>query len=345
MFSTARAYGLHVKIIKHLRREISLLHDSAALAELVIALRRLKPQIVHTHSSKAGILGRLAAKLAGVPIVVHTIHGLPFFPYQSTVKNRAYILAEQMAGRWTDKLLAVAEDMVRQGREVNLAPAEKFLIVPSPLEAEMFYRNEKQGEKVREYLDIPPGAFVVGMVARLAPLKGHEYLLEALEDLMPRHEELFCLLVGDGELRSEIEKRLSRSGLANRLCLTGLVQPRKIPELLWAMDMLVHTSLHEGLPRAVVQGLLAGLPVAAFDLDGAREVIEPGRTGYLIEPKSVQGLTEAIEAIVSGSGSVKPPSPQQIEQLAERFSWRVIVSKLEELYKEMLSQHREGVDV
>ena len=338
MFQTARAYGIDLQMLMHLRREISGVHDSLALAELIFAFRRFKPQVVHTHSSKAGILGRLAAKLAGVPIVVHTIHGLPFFPYQSRLTNSAYVLAERLAARWADKLVAVADDMVRQARKAELADAGKFVIVRSGLEQETFRRDDRRGKETRQRMGIPDSAFVVGMVARLAPLKGHKYLLDALGGLMDRQPNLRCLLVGDGTLRPEIEGKIQRSNLAGRVHLTGLIQPKQIPEMLWAMDMLVHTSLHEGLPRAVVQGLLAGLPVAAFNLDGAGEVIVDGRTGYLVTPESVNELQQAIEAVISGSGTVRPPSPQQIEELAQAFSWQVMVEKLERLYESVMKQ-------
>ena len=137
---------------------------------------------------------------------------------------------------------------------------------------------------------------MVGKLARLAPNKGHEFVLEAMGELMGRQPRLYCLLVGEGTLRAEIEARIKRMGVAERFRLAGLVEPSVVPEMLHAMDMLVHTSLHEGLPLAVVEALIAGLPVAAFDLDGAKEVIEADRTGYLLKPRCVAELSRAIEA-------------------------------------------------
>ena len=340
MFGAARAYGVNLEVLRHLRREVSPVHDPLALVELVSAFRRLKPQVVHTHSSKAGILGRLAARLAGVRIVVHTIHGLPFFPHQSRLTNGVYLFAERLAARWADKVVAVADDMVCQARRAELAEADKFITIRSGLEPEKFRRDSMGDQEVRRRLGIPNNAFVVGMVARLAPLKGHKYLLEALEGLMGSQPGLRCLLVGDGILRGEIERKIQGSNLAGKVHLTGLIQPKQVPEMLWAMDMLVHTSLHEGLPRAVVQGLLAGLPVVAFDLDGAKEVIADGQNGYLIRPESVGELQQAIRAVIDGSGTVKPPSPQQIEELAQKFSWQVMVEKLEGLYESLREQKR-----
>ena len=332
MFTQIARYGVKVEVIRSLRRAVNPVYDVFALLEIVSALGRLKPDVVHTHSSKAGILGRLAARLAGVPVVVHTVHGLPFFEYQNSLVNRVYVLAERVAARWADGIVAVADDMIEQACRAKVAPRGKFTTIYSGLETQTFFRDPVRGYQVRQRLGIPRDAFVVGKVARLAPFKGHKFLLNALDELMSRHGNLWCLLVGDGVLRSDIEQQLARSCWGDRVRLTGLIDPCQVPQMLWAMDMLVHTSLHEGLPRAVVQGLLAGLPVVAFDLDGAREVIEQGRTGYLVKPGCVADMVQAVESVVSGTGSVKAPSADVCASLAERFSWRRMVEELEGLY-------------
>jgi len=332
MLAQTVASGVEVEVIRHLRRAIQPVHDVLGLAELVIALKRLKPDVVHTHSSKAGILGRLAGRIAGVPVIVHTIHGLPFFGRQSRFINGVYILAERVAANWAHGIVAVADDMIAQACQARVAPRKKFTTVYSGLETGAFYRDAVQGQQMRERLSIPPEVFVVGMVARLAPLKGHEFLLSALDELMVRHGSLWCLLVGDGALRSGIEKRLVKSFWGDRVRLTGLIDPSQVPQMLWAMDMLVHTSLHEGLPRAVVQGLLASLPVVAFDLDGAREVIRAGKTGYLVKPGCLADLVQSMECIISGTGSVRAPSADMRAELAQRFSWQRMVEQLEGLY-------------
>jgi glycosyltransferase involved in cell wall biosynthesis len=147
-------------------------------------------------------------------------------------------------------------------------------------------------------------------------------------------------LVGDGLLRSAIETTIKQMGIDQRVRLAGLVSPARVPEMLWAMDMLVHASEHEGLPLVLVQGLLAGLPVAAFDLDGAREVIVPDKTGYLVKAGSVDQLAGTIEATITATGPVKPLSNQARARLAECFSWVPMVERLEKLYSSLL--HRSG---
>ena len=342
MFAQAARDGFGVQVIEHLRRNVHPVHDVRGLIELIAAIRRIKPDVVHTHSSKAGILGRLAARLASVPVVVHTIHGLPFFSYQNRFVNGVYILAERLAAHWADAIVAVADDMVDQACRARLAPRQMFTTVYSGLETASFFRNAAQERKMRKELGIPHDAFVIGKVARLAPLKGHKFLLDALDELMPTHDNLWCLLVGDGSLRRDIEDRLAKAEWGGRVKLTGLIDPSQVPQALWAMDALVHTSLHEGLPRAVVQGLLAGLPVVAFDLDGAREVINPNVTGYLTKPGCLPELIGAIDSIVSGTGPVKAPSNAVRAELAQRFSWQHMVEQLEGLYGSV-SQDRSRV--
>ncbi len=342
MFDVARNSGIPVRVIDNLRRNILPLKDVRALPELVKALQQLNPDIVHTHSSKAGILGRFAARLAGVPVVLHTIHGLAFFSGQNVLRNWAYILAERLAATQADRIVAVADAMVNQALAARLARPEKFTTLYAGFDTQSFFPDSRRGAGVRKELGIPAAAFVVGKVARLAPGKGHQFLLEALAPLMQRHRNLWCLLVGDGSLRPAIEARIKQMGIAPRVRLAGLVSPSRVPEMLWAMDMVLHTSEHEGLPLVLVQALLAGLPVAAFDLDGAREVIDGGKTGYLIKPGAAEQLVGAIEATITATGPVKPMSGQDRALLAERFSWIKMVDRLEELYASLLYRSRSG---
>ncbi len=342
MFDVAQEYGIRVELVEILLRNILPVKDLCAIPELVKALRRLKPDIVHTHSSKAGILGRFAARLAGVPVVIHTIHGLPFFGGQNTLVNRAYILAERLAATQADRIVAVAQAMVSQAVAAGVARPEKFTTLCAGFDTESFFADPRRAASVRKELGIPSEAFVVGKVARLVPSKGHQFLLEALGPLMKRHRNLWCLLVGDGLLRAAIESTIKQMGIDQRVRLADLVSPARVREMLWAMDMLVHTSEHEGLPLVLVQGLLAGLPVAAFDLDGAREVIVPDKTGYLVKAGSVEQLAGAIEATISATGPVEPLSDQARARLAQRFSWVPMVERLEQLYSSLLAARGPG---
>ncbi len=341
MFDVADDYEIRVRVIHHLRRNLLPVHDICAMVELVKALRQLRPDIVHTHCSKAGILGRFAARLAGVPVVIHTVHGLPFFGGQNIVVNRAYKLAERLAATQADRIVAVAQAMVSQAVTAGVARPEKFTTLCAGFDTERFTAADaQQRASIRKELGIAGDAFVIGKVARLAPGKGHEFLLDALGPLMERHGNLWCLLVGDGVLRSTIEARLKQMGIERRVRLAGLVSPDRVREMLWAMDMLVHTSDHEGLPLVLVQGLLAGLPVASFDLDGAREVIESDKMGYLLEAGKVDQFVGAIEATINGRGPAKSISEQDRARLAGRFSWVRTVEGLEKLYGSLLDQSR-----
>lgn len=338
MLDIAKDYEIPVRVIPRLRRNVLPVHDICAVLELAKALRQLRPDIVHTHSSKAGILGRFATRRAGVPVVIHTVHGLPFFRGQNILLNRAYKFAERLAATQADRIVAVAQAMISQAVAAGVAGPEKFIKVYAGFDTDSFSpANAQQRANVRRELGIANDAFVVGKVARLAEGKGHGFLLDALGPLIERHQNIWCLFVGDGRLRATIEARIKQMGVEGRVRLAGLVSPSRIRQMLWAMDMLVHASDHEGLPLVLVQGLLAGLPVASFDLDGAREVITSDKIGYLLRPWAIDDFVGAIEATLSGRGSAKPMCEQDRARLARRFSWVDTVDKLEELYRLLLN--------
>jgi glycosyltransferase involved in cell wall biosynthesis len=314
--------------------------DWRAYRALKRRFRELAPEVVHTHSSKAGVLGRLAARVAGVPAVVHTIHGLPFHPYMSPLLRWVYIRAERFAARRCDRLVSVAEAMTDQAVAAGVAPRGKFVTVYSGMETGPFlHARERRGE-MRQRLGYGPEHFVVVKVARLFELKGHEYLLEAARRIAQPHPELRILLVGDGLLRTRLENDARRLGLAERVRFAGLVPAAEVPGYLAASDLLVHVSLREGLPRAVPQALLAGTPAVAFDVDGAREVIRDGETGLLVPPRDVQGLARAMSRMSEDRDFAARSAAAGRELCTRIFPAEVMVERLDVLYRELLEKKR-----
>jgi glycosyltransferase involved in cell wall biosynthesis len=316
LLERARRSGIEVEVIGSLRRAIHPGHDLEALARLWPRLRRFAPHIVHTHSAKAGILGRLAARLAGVPIVVHTIHGLSFHPYQSPRLNRLYILAERLVAPLTDEWICVADAMREQSLAAGIGRAERYVTIPSGMEIAPFLAAAERRSAVRSELGYAGDEFVFVKVARLFELKGHEYVLHAFREVAAACPRSRLLLVGDGVLRARLEALAHRSGVGDRVRFTGLVPPDRIPELLHAADAVVHASLREGLARVLPQAFLCRRPVIAFDVDGAREVVIPQRTGLLVPPRDVAGLAGAMRAVVD--------DPETAHRLAERGHDQVV---------------------
>ncbi len=257
-------------------------------------MRETKPDIVHTHSSKAGIIARKAAKDEHVPRIVHSIHGLPFHDYENPLVNKVYVALERNAARYTDLIISVADAMTEKAVAAGVAPREKFVTVYSGMNVEPFLRGGYDVAAIRERLGVPPGSAVIGVVARISPLKGHEFIIRAAPQIIARHQNVKFLFVGEGHIRAEMEQLAREKNVLDRIIFAGLRDYREIPELIAAMDLVVHTSLREGLARVLPQALLSGVPVVSYDVDGAREVVINGETGWLVKAESIGELADAV---------------------------------------------------
>jgi glycosyltransferase involved in cell wall biosynthesis len=269
-------------IVPELVRPVHPLKDFRALRKLEKILRTQSPDIVHTHSGKAGILGRLAAKRAGVPVIIHHIHGPSFGNFQGAAANFIFTAAEKYAGKVTDHFIVVAEAMQRRYLAAGIRRAENYTKIFSGFPIEPFLAVKPETE-LRRQLGFAPDDFVIGQVARFAPRKGQADLLKAFCALLPDCPHARLLFVGDGWLRGELERQVKNLGLNDKVVFTGLVPPDDVPRHLGVMDCLAHlSSFPEGLPRALPQALAAGKPVVAYDFDGAAEVCRDNETGFLI---------------------------------------------------------------
>jgi glycosyltransferase involved in cell wall biosynthesis len=330
---------VRVEEIPSLVRQIAPLGDLRAYRTILRRLRQIGPDVVHTHSSKAGFLGRLAARAAAVPVVVHTIHGLPFFPSQNRLINRFYIWAERYAARRCDVLVSVAEAMTRQAVAASVAKPSKFTTVYSGMNIEPFLAARSLRNSERSRLGYQDGDFVVAKLARLFEYKGHDDLLQAAAAAVQTFPQIRLLFIGEGRLHAALESAARRLGLGERVRFAGLVEPERIPPLLGAADLLVHASLREGLPRAVPQALLAGTPVAAYALDGTPEIVRDGITGLLVAPGDIAGLTSAICRMVSDHDFAARSARAGQLLASQLFPAAGMVSRLECLYRNVM-EHR-----
>lgn len=320
----------------NLVREVAPRRDRRCRRELESLIRAWRPDVVHTHSSKAGILGRAAAWAADVPAVIHTIHGLPFHPYQSRLKNAAYIAAERWAARRCHAIATVADAMRDQALAVGIGRPEQYRTVRSGMIVEPYLDDSESKADARRRLGLPEDAFIVGTVARLAELKGHDDLLDALGDAMRDDPGLHLLWVGDGWWSDRLLGRVRDLGLADRVHTPGLVAPETIPGWIRAMDVVAHASYREGLPRAVVQGLLSARPVVAYALDGAPEVCITDETGILVEPGDRSGLRHAILRLRRHPELGEAFGRAGRDRCREAFDHRTMVRDLDDLYRRVL---------
>ncbi len=329
LLSRARAGGYRVIVLDSMRREIHPGRDRATAAELRRLLTEIRPDVMHSHSSKAGIIARRAAAKVGGMKIVHTVHGLAFHRYQPWWRNRLYIALERAAAKRTDAIISVADAMTAQALAAGIGRPEQYTTIHSGMEVETFMRRPRDTDKVRAALKLPRKAVVITQISRLAELKGHEFLIQAAQEI-PNERVCFCL-VGDGRLRGQIESQIAELGLAKRFRLTGLVSPDRIPALLHASDILVHCSLREGLARALPQAMLAGLPVVSFDIDGAREVVDSD-TGILLAPKDAPGLTMALETLADCPPLRKKLGTAGQAKCHEMFDHNRMANQIETLY-------------
>ncbi len=318
-------------LVPELIRPVSPWHDWLALRRLTALFRAQRPDLVHTHSGKAGVLGRLAAHAAGVPLIVHTIHGPSFGPFQGALANFAFRAAERRAGRVTTHFVSVANAMTEQYLAAGIGRPEQYTRIFSGFDLDPFL-NAKNDPALRAKLRLSPEDFVVGKVARLFEHKGHEELFAIAPTLARANPKLKFLLVGDGVLRPRFEQQAKALGLAGQFIFTGLVPPTEVPALIGIMDVLVHLSRREGLARALPQALAAGKPVIAFDCDGAREVCRDGETGFLLSPGDAAGLGKRIEQLAFDPALCTKLGTRGRELVKECFPTQRMVDDLHALY-------------
>lgn len=320
--------------VPELVRDPAPLKDLRALLKLHRLIRRGKFDLVHTHTSKAGILGRVAARLAGVPRIVHTPHGHIFTGYYGRALTRLFILLERWAATFTDRIIALTDQEIRDHLERGIGRPEQFVSIPSGIEVDALDRAPGQVEAVRAALGLAPDARLIGSVGRLEPVKGHRFLLDALRDLAPRFPDLHLALVGDGELLPELRAQAGRSGLADRVLFLGW--RNDVPRLLPAFHLFVLPSENEGMGRALVEAMAAGLPIVASRAGGVPEVLGEGEAGLLVEAANAPALAQAIETLLRDR-ALGARLGEAARKRAHRYSVATMLREIEALYRGLLA--------
>jgi glycosyltransferase involved in cell wall biosynthesis len=318
-------------LVPELVRRIDPWNDVLAWRRLARIFRAQRPDIVHTHSGKAGILGRLAAHRARVPFIVHTIHGPSFGPFQGMFANGLLRSAERHAGKITTHFVAVADAMTRQYLAAGIGRSSQYTRIFSGFPLDQFL-SATSDPALRARWKIAPDDLVIGMIARLFKLKGHDDLFEIAPDLLRTHPRMKFLLVGDGIWRERFQNRAKALNLEDSFVFTGLVSPSEIPRYIGIMDILVHLSRREGLARALPQALATGRPVVAYDCDGANEVCLDNETGFLVQPGNLHSLTERLARLAGDAALRERLALRGRQFVCERFDVERMVDDLYALY-------------
>jgi glycosyltransferase involved in cell wall biosynthesis len=323
--------------ISSLVRQINPVKDLQAYWQLKKFFLSRHFDVVHTHSSKAGIVGRAAAWNAGVPVVVHTVHGQAFHPYEKLWKNLLYIWSERWAAKRCHRIYAVAQAMIEQCVTNHIAPREKYQVVYSGMDTDKFL-NSVPEPQLRQELGIPPNVKVIGTVARLFPLKGYEYFIPAAAAVAKQFPNTHFLIVGNGSMMQLLQDEIAELGLTENFHFAGLVPPDQVYRYIAQMDLLLHLSLREGLPRAVVQALASGKPAIGFDLDGTPEVIVNGETGFIARPENTTNVIAGALRILSDPVAAAKMGENGKKLAAANFNWRMMADILENEYSQLLSK-------
>lgn len=327
--------GMVVRPLPHMVQPIHPLHDLLAVLEVWRLMRRHRYTIVHTHNSKAGFVGRLAATLARVPVILHTVHGFAFHTHERWWRRWLFRVLERLAARWCDHLIMISEPLIDWALRERIAPREQMTKIYSGIDLSAF-RQPGNVTALRAELGFRNHEFVVGEVAKLWPGKGHEVLFRAAATLKARIPQLRLMVVGEGELRQTLQELAKRLGIHDRVVFTGFRQD--VPTLTHLFDVAVLPSFFEGMGRAIIEAQAAGKPVIASCVGGIPDLIVEGQTGLLVEPGNVEQLAEAIWRLYT-----QPELRRQLGQAAQRavdgrFEANAMVQQIVNLYDKLLQQ-------
>ena len=338
IISSLKKRGILFTQIDDLRREI---HPWLDLKSFFLLLREIKAgqyDIVHTHTSKAGVVGRWAAKFAGVKCIIHTPHGHIFYGYFNSFISKIFIAIEQFTALITHKIITLTERGKEEHIAFKIARTEKFTAIYSGVDLENLEREPCDIGSFKKEFFVPPQATVFGTVARIDPIKGIRYLVEAMAKLIQSFPNSRLLIVGDGTERQEIQKKVNSLHLAEKVIFTGYRED--VPQLLQIMDVFVLPSLNEGMGRVILEAMAFAKPVIATNTGGIPEIVQDGKTGILVAPRQSEPLAEAMLKLSADPLLRKELGANGKIFLEDTFTLDRMVEKIDNLYTELMAQRR-----
>jgi len=324
---------IRIITLPELVRRIYPYYDLKAFFILIRIFRRERPHIVHTHTSKTGILGRWAAFLAGVPVIIHTPHGHIFWGYFGRLKTRVYILLEKISALITDRLVMLTEQEKRDHLGVHVAPEEKFTVVHSGVDLGRFKKVIVDPSEMKRKLGIPEDSLVVGTAGRLTPVKGPEYFIQAAEEITAVRQDIWFVFLGDGELRDQLEAMVEQLGLKENVKFLGWRQD--VADVMSVFDIFVLPSLNEGMGRVLIEAMVLGKPIVASNIGGIPDLVIDGENGFLFPVGDVGALADGINRLIQSPGMRKKMG-ECGKNRAGDYSANAMMQKIDRLYVELL---------
>ena len=325
--------GVRVITIPSLVRRIHLFYDLRAFFALIKILRNERPDIVHTHTSKAGILGRWAAFFVRVPVIIHTPHGHVFWGYFGKLKTRIFILLEKISALVTDRLVMLTEQEKIDHLHFHIAPENKFSVVHSGINLDEFSNTSVDPAAMKRRLGIPEDNLIVGTVGRLTSIKGHRYLIEAARKIAGSRPDTTFVILGDGELLDELKNMVTRSDIEENIKFLGWRSD--VAEVMSTFDIFALPSLNEGMGRVLVEAMALGRPIVASNIGGIPDLVVDCENGYLVSVGDVESLAARIRKLLD--------DPEKREEMGEcgkkiaiDYSANAMVEKIDRVYRKLV---------
>jgi glycosyltransferase involved in cell wall biosynthesis len=334
----AEARGVKPVVVPEIGRNVNPIRDLITIWKLYWMIRRLKPDIVHTHTAKAGFTGRVAAWLAGVPVIIHTFHGHVFQGYFSPALTQVFIWLERLTARMSDTVIVLTEGLRRElAEQYRITRKRHMTVLPLGLDLDVFTRCPRHTGEFRRQYAIPSNAPLVGIIGRLAPVKNHGLFLDAVARVHAEIPEAVFVIVGDGEnaIREEIKAKIAALGLTDVVKMTGWVQD--VAPIYSDLDVLVISSLNEGTPVTVIEALASRCPVVATAVGGLPDLLDRGALGAMVPSGDADALAKAIAQTLR-----TPPtnSAQAQKLMVDRYGIDRLVRDLDSLYRGLLAKKR-----
>ena len=334
----AQSKGMQPIVLPELGKQINPKADLIALVKLYRLIKREMPHVVHTHLTKAGVLGRLAAKMAGVPVIVHTYHGYSL-AYYGWVKTRIFLEIDRLMNSLSDKVIAISSSMCEELVEsYGIVKRDQATVIPVGLELDSLSECHTLKGQFRRELGVSPTTALVGIISRLVPVKNHKLFLSAAKEVTKQFSDIMFLIIGDGELRHELEEYTEKLKLGKWARFLGW--RRDLTRIYADLDCAVLTSNSEGTPVSLMEALSARCPVVATDVGDVKEVVEDQETGYLVESNNIEALSNAIISVLHNPDKAQRMSEQGRQIVTSKFASSRLVSDVRKLYMELLQEKR-----
>jgi len=332
----AQLKGVKVTNIPFLLRRINPFFDLLAFFSLYILLIKENPIIVHFHTSKAGLLGRLAAKLAGVPIIVHTPHGHVFFGYFGPFKTKIFILLEKLASRITDKIVTLSNREKEDYILFKIAEEDKFSVIYSGIELNTLKESSsEEKQNLKKELGIPENSLIIGTAGRLVPVKGPEFLVKASKYIISKYPDTYFMFTGDGPLEQDLKRKALEMGISDNIIFLGWRDD--LAKIISIYDIFVLPSLNEGMGRVLVEAMALGKSIVASNVGGIPDLVIHGKNGFLVPPKNPKELAKYIQVLLEDKDK-REKMGLAGKEMAYNFTSERMVEKIANLYKKLLTQ-------